>query len=299
MYEIRFHGRGGQGAVMAAQTIAEAAVYEGLEAIAFPFFGAERRGAPIMAFARIDDKKISLRTQVYQPDMVVIMEESLIEIEPVADGLKPGGCAVVNSKLSPNHIDLGVKARCATVDATSIALEMLKAPIVNTAILGAMARADDFVSIKAVKEAIASRFGEHLGEEAGRINAQAAQMAYEKVTLGESLAQRPITKRKMWLPTWQEMPPGVALYHERRGEIDVGPGSSWQTRTGTWRTKTPRYLREKCVRCARCWFICPDAAIKREADDHVVINYDYCKGCGMCASICPAKAIEMTKGAKL
>ena len=215
MYEIRFHGRGGQGAVMAAQTIAEAAVYEGLEAIAFPFFGAERRGAPIMAFARIDDKKISLRTQVYQPDMVVVMEESLIEIEPVADGLKPGGCAVVNSKLSPDRIDLGVKARCATVDATSIALEMLKAPIVNTAILGAMARADDFVSIKAVKEAIASRFGEHLGEEAGRINALAAQMAYEKATLGESLAQRPITKRKMWLPTWQEMPPGVALYHEK------------------------------------------------------------------------------------
>ena len=184
MYEIRFHGRGGQGAVMAAQTIAEAAVYEGLEAIAFPFFGAERRGAPIMAFARIDDKKIALRTQVYQPDMVVIMEESLIEIEPVADGLKPGGCAVVNSKLSPDQIDLGVKARCATVDATSIALEMLKAPIVNTAILGAMARADDFVSIKAVKEAIASRFGEHLGEEAGRINAQAAQMAYDKVDVG-------------------------------------------------------------------------------------------------------------------
>jgi pyruvate ferredoxin oxidoreductase gamma subunit len=299
MFEIRFHGRGGQGAVMAAQTIAEAAVYEGLEAIAFPFFGAERRGAPIMAFARIDDKKIALRTQVYQPDMVVVMEESLIEIEPVADGLKPTGCAVVNSRSRPEEIDLGIKLRCATVDATSISLELLKAPIVNTAILGAMTRVDDFVSLRSVKEAIANRFGEHLGEEAGRINAQAAQMAYDKVVLGESQAHRPITKRKMWLPTWQEMPAGVALYHERRGEIEVGPGSSWQTRTGTWRTRTPRYLRDKCVRCARCWFICPDAAIHRQADDHIDIDYDHCKGCGICASVCPTKAIEMAKGAKL
>lgn len=284
---------------MAAQTIAEAAVYEGLEAIAFPFFGAERRGAPIMAFARIDDKKIALRTQVYQPDMVVVMEESLIEIEPVADGLKPTGCAVVNSRSRPEEIDLGIKVRCATVDATSISLELLKAPIVNTAILGAMTRVDDFVSLRSVKEAIANRFGEHLGEEAGRINAQAAQMAYDKVVLGESQAHRPITKRKMWLPTWQEMPAGVALYHERRGEIEVGPGSSWQTRTGTWRTRTPRYLRDKCVRCARCWFICPDAAIHRQADDHIDIDYDHCKGCGICASVCPTKAIEMAKGAKL
>ena len=147
--------------------------------------------------------------------MLVVMDESLLEIEPVADGLKTGGCAVVNRSSPPTEIDLGVKARCVTVDATSIALEMLKAPIVNTSILGAMARADDFVSIKAVKEAIVNRFGEKLGEEAGRINAEAAQMAYEKVTLGESLAKRPITKRKMWLPTWQEMPPGVAL--DQRG----------------------------------------------------------------------------------
>jgi 2-oxoacid:acceptor oxidoreductase gamma subunit (pyruvate/2-ketoisovalerate family)/2-oxoacid:acceptor oxidoreductase delta subunit (pyruvate/2-ketoisovalerate family) len=299
MYEIRFHGRGGQGAVMAAQTIAEAAVNEGLEAQAFPFFGAERRGAPVMAFARIDSKKICLRTQVYTPDMLVIMDESLLDIEPVADGLRSSGCAIVNTMLRPDQIDLGIKVRCVTVDATSVALEVLKAPIVNTAILGAMAKASDFVSLGSIKKAIANRFGEHLGPLAGKINAEAAQIAFDRAVVGESIALRPIVKKKTWLPTWNEMPTGVALHVTEYGGMKVGPGSATQVRTGTWRTKTPQYLREKCVRCARCWFICPDAAVHREADDHIFIDYDHCKGCGMCASVCASKAIEMTKGAKL
>lgn len=298
MFEIRFHGRGGQGAVMAAQTIAEAAVYEGLEAQAFPHFGAERRGAPVMAFARIDSKKVSVRTQVYAPDMLVIMDESLLDIEPVADGLKASGSAVINTRLPPGQVDLGKKVRCATVDATSVALEMLKAPIVNTAILGAMAKVDDFVSLGSIKKAIVSRFGEHLGEKAGALNAEAAQRAYEKAVVGESISVRPLVKKNMWLPTWQEMPTGVALHVGEFNGMKVGPGSAVQVRTGTWRTKTPRYIEEKCVKCARCWFICPDAAIHRRPDDRIDIDYEHCKGCGMCSAICPGKAIEMVKGAK-
>ncbi|HSV42914.1 MAG TPA: 2-oxoacid:acceptor oxidoreductase family protein [Methanomassiliicoccales archaeon] len=299
MYEIRFHGRGGHGAVMAAQTIAEAAVYEGLEAQAFPFFGAERRGAPVMAFARIDTDKISLRTQVYTPDMLVVMDESLIDIDPVADGLKQNGCAVINTRLGPNEMDLGVKVRCVTVDATNVALEMLKAPIVNTAILGAMAKATDIVSLDSIKKAIISRFGEHLGEEAGRINAEAAQLAYDRSLLGESIAKRPITKKRIWLPTWKEIPTGVALHVGSVDGMLIGPGSATQVRTGTWRTRTPRYLEDKCVKCVRCWFICPDAAIHRTADDHITIDYDHCKGCGMCSTVCPPKAIEMVKAVRL
>ena len=196
-------------------------------------------------------------------------------------------------------MDLGIKVRCVSVDATTVALEMLKAPIVNTAILGAMAKASDFVTLESIKKAIQSRFGEHLGEEAGRINAAAAQTAFDRAVLGESAAQRPIVKKRSWTPTWQDTPPGVALGHAEINGLQIGPGSAIQVKTGTWRTKTPRYLREKCVRCAKCWFICPDAAIHREKDDHIQIDYDHCKGCGVCATVCPAKAIEMTKGAKL
>lgn len=295
MYEIRFHGRGGQGAVMAAQTIAEAAILEGKQAQAFPFFGAERRGAPVMAFARIDDRRICDRTQVSEPDMLVVMDESLLDIEPVAAGLKRGGCAVVNSALEPAQIDLGVEARCISVDATSIALELLRAPIVNTAILGAMARAEPIVSLGSVQQAIMNRFGEKLGEKAGRINADAAKAAFERSQEGVCRGERKVQKRNLWLPTWQETPPGVALPKGTRAGMAVGPGSMSQNKTGSWGVSYPVYDQGKCIKCQRCWFICPEGCIRRAEDDSLTFDLDYCKGCGVCAKVCPKEAITIRR----
>jgi 2-oxoacid:acceptor oxidoreductase gamma subunit (pyruvate/2-ketoisovalerate family) len=144
MYEIRFHGRGGQGAVMAAQTLAEAAVL--VTMLRLSYFGAERRGAPVKAFTRIDSKRIGLKSQIYNPDMLVILDGGLPDIEPIADGLRQDGKAVININVPPEEYDLGISVECVTVDATTIAYEKLKAPIVNTSILGAIARADDVVS---------------------------------------------------------------------------------------------------------------------------------------------------------
>jgi len=298
VYEIRFHGRGGQGAVMAAQTIAEAAILEGRQAQAFPFFGAERRGAPVMAFARIDDRRICDRTQVAEPDMLVVMDASLLDIEPVALGLKKEGCAVVNSPMRPEEIDLGVVARCVSVDATSIALEHLKAPIVNTAILGAMARADAFVSLASIQRAIVNRFGEKLGERAGSINSEAAGAAFERSREGMCRGERKMQRGNAWLPTWQETPPGVALGRWERGGMAVGPGSMRQNMTGTWGTSSPTYTRARCIGCQRCWFICPEGCIRRLEDDSLEFDLRYCKGCGLCAKVCPKEAIAMhRKGA--
>jgi pyruvate ferredoxin oxidoreductase gamma subunit len=295
MYEIRFHGRGGQGAVMAAQTIAEAAILEGKQAQAFPFFGAERRGAPVMAFARIDDKRICDRTQVSEPDMLVIMDESLLDIEPVAVGLKKGGCAVVNSRLAPSEIDLGIEVRCVSVDATSIALELLKAPIVNTSILGAMARADDFVSLGSIQKAIMNRFGEKLGEKAGRINSEAAKAAFDRSHEGICKADRKLQKKNAWLPTWQETPPGVALGKGTKAGMAVGPGSMSQNMTGTWGVSNPVYDDSKCIKCQRCWFICPEGCIRRHDDDSLEFDLRYCKGCWICAKVCPKGAISIRR----
>lgn len=298
MYEIRFHGRGGQGAVMAAQTIAEAAILEGKQAQAFPFFGAERRGAPVMAFARIDDKRICDRTQVSEPDMLVVMDESLLEIEPVAAGLKKGGCAVVNTKLAPSDIDLGVVARCVSVDATSIALEMLRAPIVNTSILGAMARADQFVSLASIQQAIMNRFGEKLGEKAGRINSEAAKAAFDRSREGVCKGERKLQRKNSWLPTWQETPPGVALRKDTKAGMLVGPGSMSQNLTGSWGVSNPVYDEGKCVKCQRCWFICPEGCIRRHGEE-LEFDLRYCKGCGLCAKVCPKQAITIRmKGAR-
>ncbi|HUL39287.1 MAG TPA: 2-oxoacid:acceptor oxidoreductase family protein [Methanomassiliicoccales archaeon] len=298
MYEIRFHGRGGQGAVMAAQTLAEAAVLQGYHAQAFPYFGAERRGAPVKAFTRIDSKRISLKSQIYTPDMLVVLDSTLPDIEPIAEGLKPDGKAVINTSLPPEEYDLGVSVECVTVDATTIAYEKLKAPIVNTSILGAIARADGIVSLELIVQAIKDKFGEKLGERAGSLNAEAARAAYDSAISGRCKGERALVHKATWLPPWDEIPPGTALPVANMGEVVVGPGSSWQNLTGTWRTQSPYYMKDKCIRCLRCWWSCPEGTIKRQADDYERWDYRYCKGCGICANVCPVSAIEMRKGAR-
>ncbi len=300
MYEVRFHGRGGQGAVMAAQALAEAAVKEGYEAQAFPYFGAERRGAPVEAYARINEKKILNKFQIYEPDFVIILDETLMELEPLARGLKHGGKVVVNSPKAPEEIDLGagVNVPCATVDADAVALEVLKMPIVNSAILGAFAKVQNIVSLEAIKKAISSRFGEKLGARAGRLNAEAAQRAYDLTKLGESKGKREYVNVSSWLPPWNEIRIGTALPTSTVGEVEIGPGSSRQNYTGRWKTSSPRYMKDKCIRCLRCWWSCPDAAIIRLEDNYMEWDLRYCKGCGICAEICPVAAIEMVKGVR-
>jgi len=176
MIEVRFHGRGGQGAVTAARLLAEAAFHEGKHCQAFSSFGAERRGAPVVAFTRIDSKPIRIRTEVYEPNHVVVLDPTLLEAVSVTAGLKRGGVIVVNAKSVPE----GLKARkVATVDATAIALEFLGASITNTAMLGAFAKATKLVSLNSVVKAIEGYFGEKLAEK----NIAAVKAAYERTAI--------------------------------------------------------------------------------------------------------------------
>ncbi len=161
MVEIRFHGRGGQGAVTSAELTALAAIDEGKFAQAFPSFGPERRGAPVMAFVRVSDERIRTREKVYEPDIVVILDPSLLQIVDVEAGLKEGGMVVLNTTKSFAEVrrETGIKARLALVDATKIATETMRLPITNTTMLGALLKATDLIPVNALRGPIQNRFG--------------------------------------------------------------------------------------------------------------------------------------------
>jgi pyruvate ferredoxin oxidoreductase gamma subunit len=296
VYEVRFHGRGGQGAVMAAQALADAAFVEGNYAVAFPWFGAERRGAPVLAFTRVDEKKINIKTRVYTPDYVVVLDDKLIDFVNVAEGLNPDGIAILNSPLDPEDVDLGLSVKTATVDATSVALEVLGVPITNSAILGAFAWATKLVSLDGVKQGIMDIFGPRIGEEVAKKNAEAAAAAHDRVKIGKCKGERKYPEVKKWLPAVQDMPLSLATKPTKTNAGLVGPGSSVENKTGSWRTFTPKFDEEACNNCLLCWFYCPDSAVERlESPRKVGFIMDYCKGCGICAEVCPKDAIEMVR----
>jgi len=161
MIEIRWHGRGGQGAVTTVEMLAQAAIAEGKYAQGFPSFGPERRGAPVAAFNRVDDKQIKIRSGIYQPDVVVVLDPTLIGLVNVTDGLKPEGTLIVNTTKDPDEIrkSTGFQGTVATVDATKIAREELGVPITNTTMLGAIIKAVNPVKVDSLSGLLKHRFG--------------------------------------------------------------------------------------------------------------------------------------------
>jgi len=181
--EIRIHGRGGQGSVTAAELLAHTAFIEGKWVQAFPYFGAERRGAPVKAFARISDKPILVHSQIYNPDYVIVLDHAIYKVVDVTEGLKKGGVIIINTTKKPEGI--GLKGwRIATVDATGIALELnllvAGLPVVNTSILGAFAKATKEVKLASVLKAIKETWSGAAGEK----NFRAAELAYERLIKG-------------------------------------------------------------------------------------------------------------------
>lgn len=159
MKEVRFHGRGGQGAVVATQILATALVGEGKHAACFPSFGFERRGAPVAAFCRLDDKPIRRRTQIYHPDCLVVIDPLLIKSPQVFNGVREGLILVVNAS-EP------MKAKChehlsviGAVDATEIGLQEIGAPITNTCMLGAFACTTGWVRLDSLLSSLEEFFG--------------------------------------------------------------------------------------------------------------------------------------------
>lgn len=181
MIEIRYHGRGGQGAVTSAELVAIAAIEEGKYAQAMPAFGAERRGAPVLAFNRVSEKQIRLRTNVYNPDHIIVLDSSLFGAVDVTSGLAAEGYIIANTKMNARELreKFGFTNPIAHVDASQIARDIVGVPITNTTMIGAFLKVTDLVELSSVRDAIIVRFGEKLGLR----NFAALEKAYHETTL--------------------------------------------------------------------------------------------------------------------
>ncbi|MGE5858051.1 MAG: 2-oxoacid:acceptor oxidoreductase family protein [Solirubrobacterales bacterium] len=183
MFQVRFHGRGGQGVVTAAELLSIAAFAQGRHAQAFPTFGSERTGAPVTSFCRIDDEPIRIREPIAEPDALVIQDPTLLHQVDVFSGLAKDGYVLLNS--SRGFDELGLSSlregrpagRLMTIPATEIAREVIGRPLPNAVLLGGLAALTQVISMESLSDAIGEKFSGSVAEK----NAQAARSAYERV----------------------------------------------------------------------------------------------------------------------
>lgn len=290
LIEIKWMGRGGQGAVTASNILATAAYLEGYEGVqAFPFFGAERRGAPVSAFTRLGGREVRIRSLIYEPDSVVVLDPLLPNQIDVTAGIKKGGHVMLNTPQKPSEVGLKGDFKVATVDAVSIAeelnLRVAGIPIYNTPMLGAFSKTTKLVEVESIRKAIVKYFGAKRAE----LNVRAAEIAYERTIVGGSCSSLHLTN-------------GGGLEVKSFKDLPVSPVSkpakaSMGAPTGTWREHRPVLDKEKCTKCELCWLYCPDGVITIDEDKYPVFDYEYCKGCGVCAHECRFEAIELLREA--
>ncbi|WP_052833644.1 pyruvate ferredoxin oxidoreductase subunit gamma [Staphylothermus hellenicus] len=184
MLEIRWHGRGGQGAWTAANLLAMAAAYDGKHVQSFPAFGPERSGAPILAFTRISDEPIDLHSMVYEPDIVIVLDPTLLKNVNVVSGLKKNGLIIVNYEGDTDKLYnmLGIKKdeyKVVVTPATKLALDILKRPITNTPMIGALIKAAPIVSFESIEKAVKKRFPGSIAEKNIALIKEAYKLAKE------------------------------------------------------------------------------------------------------------------------
>jgi len=266
---IRIHGRGGQGAVTASRLLATAAYYDGKFSQAIPMYGTERRGAPVTAYVRVDDVRVRERELVHTPDIVMVLDPLLSTRQTMADDMAEGGLLLLNAAYPPEEVKTGGNIRVATVDASNIALETLRRPITNTAILGAFAKAVGWPKLESIEKAIRKQFSGRIAD----MNIEAIKRSYDECS---EVIQAPV---------------------KSAGESEalaVG-GYGVLKDVSSWRVFQPVIDMDKCISCKNCWIYCPETAIKWTDENKPEIEWRKCKGCGICVNECPVEAIEFQR----
>ncbi len=192
MLEIRWHGRGGQGVKTASYLLAESFMELGKFIQAFPEYGPERSGAPVTAYTRVSDEQICIHSPIVNPDVVIVVDASLIPFVNVVKGLKENGMIIVNTKKTPDETlkelskyDVPSEVRIATVDATAIALDTIKRPIPNVPLIGAFVKVTGLLKIDDVVQQLRHSFSKKFRDEIVNANVLAVKRGYEEVNLKE------------------------------------------------------------------------------------------------------------------
>jgi pyruvate ferredoxin oxidoreductase gamma subunit len=295
MYRIRMHGRGGQGIKTASQVLGTALFMEGFEVQDAPRYGAERRGAPIFAYVRAARKPIHDRGVITRPDLVLVADETLVPM-PAAGVLQGvGDCTVmlINSAAPAAEWAQRLKLRGPTLTLPVAASVEARAdlPFVGATCAGAAARLLGVVTRESLQQAIGEEVGKFGGAAVDR-NLEHALAAFDEMGEHAGIVAEGATvgAGDYVAPDWIDVPvedAGLAAPDITR------PASSEVANTGTWRTLRPVIDYERCNRCAWvCSTLCPDSAIRVDAEHSPRIDYDHCKGCMICVAVCPAHAIR-------
>jgi pyruvate ferredoxin oxidoreductase gamma subunit len=289
---VRFHGRGGQGAKTASRILGDAAFYDGHFTQDFPIYGAERRGAPVVAFTRLSKEEITERGFIFSPDISAVMDDSLITdvlANPFA-GLRKGGVAVINTtKPRESFLVDRRDVTVVTVDLTGLALKILGRSVPSSGIAAAVARiaglSKDSI-LKAIEEEMRD-IG--LSDEMVNRNVKFAAAVYGEL--------QPIQLETEELAPKEEMVPLELVVSVEGIQTVTHTGNSAVKHTGNWRTFKPAIDYAKCTDCMICYAYCPESAMSVGQDGHVRIDYDNCKGCMVCLTECPLKAISQSREA--
>lgn len=292
MLRLRFHGRGGQGAKVASRVLGSAAFLNGYHAQDFPLYGAERRGAPITAFARISRKDIMERGLVSQPDIVVVMDETLLS-DPQAmplSGLKRGGVVFVNTPQTPFEIkkEYGIEDHVITLDITKISLDMIGMPVLSS-LAAAVASKIAGIGVKALRDSLERELSGIISErELLEKNKEAAVYCYNEVTPVSIETTEEIRERE-----------NVIIVPFETASVSspsiLSTGNTPLRRTGNWRIFRPVWDYDACTKCMTCVARCPEGCIRVNEEGYPYTDYDNCKGCLICAEECPVGAISKVR----
>jgi pyruvate ferredoxin oxidoreductase gamma subunit len=290
MRTVRFHGRGGQGAKTASRILGTAAFLEGFVAQDSPIYGAERRGAPVAAFTRIDTGPIRERGMIFSPTLIVVADDTLLD-DPsvrVLEGVREATAVFVNSAIPSEQLraQFGIPGHLTTLDVSGMGLQQMGKSTALSAPLGAVAARLLGFHVERLHTAIQYELTDlGLAESVIAQNQDLARSCYEAVSVVPVIdavvgtADRPL----LWTPSYDPPTRGTPMISAAANTV--------LRKTGGWRTFRPVLLPDKCNGCFLCFTYCPEGAIAMTKGGKPVIDYDHCKGCMLCVEECPTDAL--------